>query len=84
MGSKEEYDRYAAALTERFDEFVRWAMENWPNKDFPLLQSDFEQSRREIADIAGPKLGDGDSGPPGPDEGKEEAPFIPMNPMPWP
>lgn len=84
MAGKAEYDKYAAELTQRFDELTRWAMENWPRKDFPLLESDFSASRRELGEILGPKLGDGeDANPPsGPDD--DSGQFIDMNPMPWP
>ena len=86
MPSKEEYDRYAAELNRRFEELTAWAIANWPKKDYPLLESDFSRSRREIAEIIGPKLGDADGQGPGPGAGrpKGEAPFVDMNPMPWP
>lgn len=87
MASKEECDRYAAELTQRFEELTRWAIANWPKKEFPLLQSDFSESRREISEIAGSKLGEGGEGETG-----STAPGIPasatqfrdVNPMPWP
>lgn len=94
MASKEEHDRYAAELTRRFEEFTRWAISNWPDKRFPLVESDFRAARRELAEIAGPKLGEGD---PEPVErgnaGRENtAPGIPIDaqqfvdvtPAPWP
>ncbi|WP_148415493.1 hypothetical protein [Noviherbaspirillum massiliense] len=82
MATKEECDKYAAELTQRFDDMVRWAIENWPKPEFPLLDSDFRQSRRELGEILGPKLGDGEAeAPPAPNESE---PFIPTNPMPWP
>jgi hypothetical protein len=84
MASKQECDQYAAELAERFEQFTRWAMENWPNKEFPLLRSDFTDSRKEIAEIAGPKLGEGDSDTPPSEKGNDGAPFVDMNPMPWP
>lgn len=84
MASKEEYDQYAAELNRRFDELTGWAIAHWPKKDFPLLASDFDRSRREIAGIIGPKLGDVDTGPPASGNGKDAAPFVDMNPMPWP
>jgi hypothetical protein len=86
MPSKEECDRYAAELNRKFEELTAWAIANWPKKDFPLLKSDFSQSRREIANIMGPKLGDGDTQDHGPGAGRRrgDAPFVDMNPMPWP
>lgn len=84
MASKAEYDKYAAELTQRFDELTRWAIENWPKREFPLLDSDFSASRRELGEILGPKLGDaGDENPPSPPD-DESGQFIDMNPMPWP
>jgi hypothetical protein len=84
MASKEECDQYAAELTGRFEEFTQWAIDNWPNKESPLLRSDFNESRRELAQIAGPKLGEGDTDTSPSTKGDNAAPFIDMNPMPWP
>jgi hypothetical protein len=84
MASKQECDQYAAELTERFEQLTQWAMENWPNKEFPLLRSDFTESRKELAQIAGPKLGDCDTDTSPPAKGDDAPPFIDMNPMPWP
>jgi hypothetical protein len=61
MASKEQCDRYAAELVARFDDLTRWAIANWPRADFPLMQSDFSEARKEISRIIGPKLGDGDT-----------------------
>jgi hypothetical protein len=84
MASKEECDKYAAELNRRFEELTSWAIANWPKKEFPLLKSDFSDSRREIGRIIGPKLGDPDGGAPASEKDKDSAPFIDMNPMPWP
>jgi hypothetical protein len=86
MASKEECDQYAVELTRRFDALVTWALSNWPKQEFPLLSSDFSESRREISQIVGPKLGDGDeSGPERqPAFGGEDRQFRDVNPMPWP
>ena len=87
MASKEECDRYAAVLAQRYDDFVKWAIANWPKKDFPLLESDFEASRRELADILGPKLdesGDRSSVPPARTQEGDTGQYRDMNPMPWP
>jgi hypothetical protein len=94
MASKEEHDRYAQELTRRFEDFMRWAIANWPDKRFPLLESDFRESKRELAQIAGPKLGEGESGSheagqartgntaPGiPVDAKQ---FVDVTPAPWP
>jgi len=85
MASKAECDQYAVDLLKRFDELTRWALEHWPRKDFPLLESDFSEARREIGQILGPKLGDGDDNQHGlPPPGRDEGQYIDMNPMPWP
>jgi hypothetical protein len=83
MASKEECDKYAAELTRRFDEYVRWAIANWPKPEFPLLFSDFDASRREISQIAGPKLGDGEESDSSA-ASRNSGQFRDMNPMPWP
>jgi hypothetical protein len=84
MASKEECDRYAAELTQRFEELTRWAIANWPKKDFPLLSSDFSESRREIGGIVGSKLGDASDDDMPPDRQRGAGQYVDMNPMPWP
>jgi hypothetical protein len=92
MAGKEECDRYAQELTRRFEEFTRWAIVNWPDRHFPLLESDFAASRREIAQIAGPKLGeveqqDADSAQQGntaPGIPVDARQYIDVTPAPWP
>lgn len=84
MANKQECDSYAAELARRFEEFTGWAIANWPKKDFPLLLSDFDQSRRELGNILGPKLAEGDESD-GPSAGNaEQGQYIDVNPMPWP
>jgi len=77
-------------LTQRFDELVHWAMTNWPKPEFPLLSSDFSESRREISQIVGPKLGDADADD-SPTEtprpafgGEDDGQYRDVTPMPWP
>jgi hypothetical protein len=82
MTSKEERDKYAVELVQRFDDFTKWAIANWPNKEFHLLPSDFSESRKEISKILGPKLSEGESD--GAASEKTSEPYINMNPMPWP
>ncbi|MBI1891703.1 MAG: hypothetical protein HYS18_13715 [Burkholderiales bacterium] len=83
MATKEECDRYAAEAARRFDDFIRWAIINWPHKNFPLVSSDFADSRRELSAILGSKLHDGQSFPSSDRKG-DDAQYIDMNPSPWP
>ena len=82
MATKEQCDRYAAEAAERFDQFVQWAVANWPDKNFPLQSSDFAESRRELGAILGSRLHErqGDTSSAGPDNTQ----YIDMNPAPWP
>jgi len=90
MASKVECDQYAVDLMKRFDELTQWAIAHWPRQDFPLLQSDFDAARREIGEILGPKLGDGDGEAQPPEQqnllppDKHGGQYIGVNPMPWP
>ena len=86
MATKQECDQYAAELTQRFDDLVKWAIANWPKPEFPLLSSDFSESRRELSRIIGPKLGDSDDtgSPPGPAFGDNDRQYRDVTPMPWP
>lgn len=84
MASKEQLDRYASELVTRFEDFTRWAINNWPRSDFPLMQSDFTESRKEISRIIGPKLGDGDAQASPTKRESTNRQYIGMNPAPWP
>lgn len=84
MASKEDCDKYAAEMAQRFEELTNWAMTNWPHKDFPLLQSDFDASRKEIGAILGSKLGDGQTNAAVPEPAQNGPQYVDMNPAPWP
>jgi hypothetical protein len=84
MASKKECDIYAAKVAQRFDEFTKWAIENWPNKEFPLVASDFSESRRELGEILGPKLSEGEDAAPEKQNENDSGQYVNVNPMPWP
>lgn len=84
MASKKDCDIYAAQLAYRFEELTKWAIENWPNKEFPLLDSDFSASRRELGEILGRKLSEGEDISSDSKGDADKGQFINMNPMPWP
>ena len=77
----DESSRYADELIRRFEEFTNWAINNWPQKNYPLLASDFAESRREISTILGRRLHEGESLPP-PEKGGPQ--YLDVNPSPWP
>jgi hypothetical protein len=84
MADKEQCDKFADEMARRFEDFTQWAIDNWPNKDFPLLQSDFSESRKEIGHILGARLSESQEAPP-PSPAAENSPrYINMNPAPWP
>ncbi|QAU34990.1 hypothetical protein [Janthinobacterium sp. 17J80-10] len=74
---------YASELVRRFDEFTSWAIANWPEKNYPLMSSDFAESRREVSQILGRKLHEGTSAPAS-TTAQENAPYLDTNPTPWP
>lgn len=80
---KERYDAFAAEFMQRFDEMVRWAIVHWPNEKFPLMESDFTQSRREISQILGPKLGEPET-PRASPAGSGQPQYFDVDPAPWP
>jgi len=84
MFEKERYDQYAAEALKRFEDFTLWAIANWPNKNFPLLQSDFDQSRKELSQIIGPKLGSGDEKHSSDPSVSNASQYFDQNPAPWP
>lgn len=74
---------YASELVRRFEEFTSWAIANWPEKNYPLMPSDFAESRREISVILGRKLHEGESSPSS-TPAQDGAPYLEVNPTPWP
>jgi hypothetical protein len=84
MANKEQCDRFANEMARRFEDLVKWATENWPNKDTPLLSSDFSESRKEIGQILGPRLSEGRTDLPElPGENRSED-YVQTTPAPWP
>lgn len=83
MATKAECDQYAVELAQKFEDLTKWAIQNWPKPEFPLLQSDFDASRKEIGQILGPKLGEGE-GEESTSPSNEPKQYVDMNPMPWP
>lgn len=88
MSTKDDYDRFAAEMVRRFEDFVSWSKENWPDRQAPLLDSDFIAARKEIGEMVGPRLGDGQR----PANGEinaaspvdDGAQYVQVTPMPWP
>lgn len=84
MASKQECDRFAAEMAQRFEEFTKWAKEQWPNKEYPLLDSDFDASRKELRQILGDRLSEGQQSAVGPRADDGTVQYVNMNPAPWP
>lgn len=83
MASKEICDQYAIEFAQRFAALVSWAKEHWPDKNAPLLDSDFDASRREIRQLIGERLEAVQSAS-APGAGESDGQYIDMNPTPWP
>jgi len=83
MADQEQSDKFAAEMARRFEEFTQWAIEHWPNREMPLLESDFESSRKEMQQILGAKLSQALQAEVGPPAG-ETVQYVNMNPAPWP
>jgi hypothetical protein len=82
MSTKDDYDQFAADMVRRFEDFTTWAKENWPDKQSPLLDSDFASMRKEVAEMVGPRLGEAyGSVQPGP---PDDTQYVSVTPMPWP
>ena len=83
MATKEECDKYADELAARFEAFTQWAIENWPNKESPLMSSDFAESRREMGLILGSRLSEAQTETPSP-SAEDQTQYVHVNPAPWP
>lgn len=83
MATKEECDRYAEELAARFEAFTRWAIENWPGKETPLMSSDFAESRKEVGMILGSRLSEAQTETPSMRNGNHQQ-YVHVNPAPWP
>ncbi|MDB5797800.1 MAG: hypothetical protein JWP36_1702 [Paucimonas sp.] len=85
MADKDACDTYAAEAARRFDEYVKWARDNWPVKALPLLDSDFDAARQNLSVILGDRLAharEASSSVSDPEEGGPQ--FVSVNPAPWP
>lgn len=83
MSSQEEFDRYSTELARRFEDLTQWAIEHWPNSDYPLMSSDFSESRKELQQILGHKLSQAQSSESNPPS-DDQAQYLPLHPAPWP
>ena len=84
MATKEQCDRFANEMAHRFEDLTKWAIENWPNKDTPLLSSDFSESRKEIGQILGPRLSEGRTDLHEPTSEDSSPQYVQTTPAPWP
>lgn len=72
-------EKYADELMRRYVELRRWAADNWPNAEQPLIASDFVAGDRELHLLLGSRLHVGNRiARPG--TGRYED----VTPMPWP
>ncbi len=83
MATKEQRDRYADEVAARFEAFTKWAVANWPNKDDPLMSSDFAASRKEIGLILGSRLSEAQTETPSMRTGDHKQ-YVHVSPAPWP
>lgn len=81
MPTRQQCDDYASEVARRFEEFTGWAIANWPDPTYPLLSSDFMQSRKEIGAILGNKLRERHAEPPMRPDNEQ---YLDVNPAPWP
>ena len=83
MATKEQREHYADEVAARFEAFTKWAIEHWPNKEVPLMSSDFAEARKEIGFILGSRLSEAQTGtsPPRPSDQRQ---YVNVNPAPWP
>ena len=84
MADKQACDAYAAEMARRFDDWVKWARDNWPVPISPLLDSDFEGARREMHLIVGERLSQATAAEQAPDPAAGGPQYVSMNPTPWP
>ncbi|KAF3998062.1 hypothetical protein [Glaciimonas immobilis] len=85
MNDKEKRDAYADELRRRYIEYTDWALQHWPVESFPLMESDFSASGRELSEILGAKLAKGEHEGGNDDSPAEHEPqYINVTPMPWP
>lgn len=74
-------DDYSKELITRFEQFRKWAMDNWPVPDQPLNTADFSATEREINLLLGARLHT---------QLEAHAPedfepqYLPVTPAPWP
>lgn len=84
------YDVFATQATEKYDEFIAWMIQHWPQRSDPLSTADFSAGKREMNLLLGAKLhAAGDSGQPIADvaatnDRDNAEQYLPVTPAPWP
>ncbi len=48
MTINDEHAEFSNELKRRFEEFAAWTIANWPDKDTPPTNEDFDVARKEI------------------------------------
>lgn len=81
MAGNEANQAFSRELSRRFEDLVRWAIANWPERERPLTESDFTRVRQEMAQLgASPEAVVKEA--PEPSAGGEQ--YVNINPSPWP
>jgi len=87
--TQQQVDEFADQATERYDAFIHWMINNWPQPSDPLSIDDFTAGKREMGLLLGAKLhANSDHGRlpdigASKDEGQSDQ-YLPVTPAPWP
>ena len=75
------YGDFRAQYEQRFDDFVQWAIENWPDKRLGPSPSNFERCRVEAKAVLGRLSRNNSSSSAEPAEGGPQ--YVSVTPAPW-
>lgn len=81
MTGNQANQAYSKELSRRFEELVRWAIDNWPERGRPLSEADFARVRQEMVQLGVPPETIVKEAP-DPAAGGEQ--YVNINPSPWP
>ena len=89
--TEEQLNEFSVQATERYDTFIAWMINHWPQQSDRLTVADFSAGKREMGLLLGAKLhvSRGDNSAPLSDiavtEGESDSKqYLPVTPAPWP
>ena len=84
MAINDEHAEFSNELKRRFEEFATWTIANWPDKDTPPTNRDFDVARKEINALTTRDVDLGKRNAEIPEPADSGPQYVSVSPAPWP